>query len=185
MTVKEIVTLTATFLGRREIINLIKKGEEAGESVGQSVEALVDLTNVVINELAFSYIPSIKIEDAVAKNRRVYYKDLSETALKIHNVYDMGGKKTNFSYTPEYIIVGADKVSVEYEYSPKAKTIDEDVCYMEKDVPARVIAYGVASEFCIVEGDFDQAVMWHKRYTDAIADICLPKNKTIAARRWA
>ena len=75
------------------------------------------------------------------------------------------------------------KVLVEYEYAPDKVGLDDEICYMEKDVPVRVIAYGVAAEYCITEGDFDQAVMWHKRYTDAISDICVPKNTRAAKRK--
>lgn len=48
-------------------------------------------------------------------------------------------------------------------------------------VSERVLAYGVAAEYCVTEG-LDEAVTWDARYKDGIAAAARPKTK-IAARR--
>jgi hypothetical protein len=185
MTIREIVSKVATFIGWHELKAYVdENGGIFGECVEKAEKTLVELTNVVVNELACSYIPAITVEDVSVAGGRVWYKNLKKKPLKILKVRDSRGKELAFSSLPEYIMVDGETVSIEYEYSPDKAEMDDELCYMEKDVPARVIAYGVTAEYCIVDGDFDQAVMWHKRYTDAIADICLPKNVTARRRSW-
>ena len=185
MTIRKIASMVATFIGWRELKNYIDTDEGYyGECVEKAKQTLTELTNVVINELACSYIPALTVEDVTSVNGRVYYNTLSKTPLKVIKVCDKFGNELAFSSSPEYITVGSLAVTVEYEYAPEAVGFNDNICYMEKDVPARVIAYGVTAEYCIVDGDFDQAVMWHKRYTDAVADICLPKNATVKRRSW-
>lgn len=186
MTIKEILKTVATVTSRKDLKEYLENGEgEISENTQETVNSLIELTNLVINELACSYIPSVTLEEVTPKAGRIYFKDLSKTPLKVLRVVDTAGSNLSFKIFPEFITVDMQKVLVEYEYAPDKVGLDDEICYMEKDVPVRVIAYGVAAEYCITEGDFDQAVMWHKRYTDAISDICVPKNTRAAKRRWA
>ena len=125
-----------------------------------------------------------KVEDVIPTDGRVYYKDLTERALKIRAVYSKDGKELDCNKTAEYICVDYSQVAVEYDYVPANYGLDQTIGYTDKDVSARVIANGVASEFCITEGRFDEAVTFHKRYIDALSEICLPKNALTKKRRW-
>ncbi len=184
MTVKEILDIACTFINRLDAKEYFSSGN-GSEDVAKDGEVLIDLLNVVVNELACTYVPMISSEDVSAAGGRIYYKDLKEKALKIIKVTDRNNAEVDYKYAYQYITVNLPFVTVFYEYSPKKVGIDDEVGYLEKDVPARVIAYGVAAEYLLVNGDFDEAVTWHKRYTDAIANICLPKNKKMAGRLWA
>lgn len=184
MTVKEILDIACTFVNRLDVKDYFSNGNGDEEAV-KGGEVFIDLLNVVINELACTYVPMITSEDVVAIGGRIHYKDLKEKAVKILKVTDRNNTQIDYEYAYQYITVNQPCVTVFYEYSPKKVGIDDEVGYLEKDVSARVIAYGVASEYLLVNGDFDEAVTWHKRYTDAIASLCLPKNKKVAGRLWA
>ncbi|MBQ4097674.1 MAG: hypothetical protein IJC72_00050 [Clostridia bacterium] len=184
MTVKEILEIACTFVNRLDVKEHFSSGNGSDE-VAKEAGVFIDLLNVVVNELACTYVPMITSEDVSATGGRIFYKDLKEKALKIIKVTDRSNAAVDYKYAYQYITVDQSFVTVFYEYSPKKVGIDDEVGYLEKDVPARVIAYGVAAEYLLVNGDFDEAVTWHKRYTDAIAALCLPKNKKAAGRLWA
>lgn len=185
MTIKDVVKLAAIFLNRKDINEYLDGQIDTPlEQTKNDVNTLANLANVVVNELACSYVPAKKSEDVLPNDERVCYKDLSERPLKILRVLDRKGVEQTYSYSYEFIRVKNIPLTIEYEYSPREKELDEEICYQEKDVPARVIAYGLVAEFSIVMGEFNQAVTWHKRYTDSIADICLPKNKNVKIRSW-
>ena len=110
-------------------------------------------------------------------------------AVKILGVYDLSGCAVDFDDKTEYILVNSvlscsQTLVVKYQYSPNNYSLTDEIGYSEMQISARAIAYGVASEVCISEGDFDQAVMHHKRYVDEIALITMPKNTTIKQRSW-
>lgn len=187
MTVKEILNIACTFVNRREV-NSYLNGEgnvQSSQEVNECKDVLIDLINVVVNELACTYVPMITSEDVLVTGGRIYYKDLKNKALKIVKVTDKNNNEVDYKYAYKYITVDLPSVTVFYEYVPNKVGLYDEVGYLDKDVPARVIAYGVAAEYMLVNGDFDEAVMWHKRYTDAIATICVPKNKKAAGRLWA
>ena len=47
------------------------------------------------------------------------------------------------------------------------------------------LAYGVLAEFCLTEARFDEAVMWHERYVNAVNLLLKPKNTRIKGRTFA
>lgn len=185
MKIKEIVKLSALLLGREDIVKYIDEGESAqtGKDTSSAVERLTALTNLVISELSTSFVPITTKEFVQAIDGKIYFNKFNKTPLKIVAVFDANDNKIDFEQYPEYIL-SRNAYSVLYEYLPEQKTIEQDCPYEERIVPSRVLSYGVASEFCITEGEFEQAVMWHKRYVQSIENILLPKNRQTKNRRW-
>ena len=185
MTIKEIIKITALAFGRENVVNYLNGGTSANDETLCTVNNLVALANLVISELACSYIPMIKSEVAFPKNGKTYYKDLSEKALKIRSVKNMAGRDVCFEQNSEYISVSAGQVLVEYEFLPSNYGLESVIGYKPKDVSAGTLSLGISAEFAISEGRFDEAVSFHKRYADAINELCLPKNNRIKDRCWA
>ena len=188
MCIKEIIRITALLLGRDNVIRYLD-GDTDEQNVGadclRTINVLTDLTNLVINELSTTYIPMTKVEKVVSNDGKVYYKDLTERILRVRAVYDIDGKNVEYSVNSEYVKVNYSEVEIEYDFVPENYGLEQTIGYTDKDVSARVIANGVASEFNVSEGRFDEAVTFHKRYVDMLSDICLPKNTFIKKRRWA
>lgn len=186
MTVKEVLKTTATLLGREDVSGYLNDPMvEVGDDTLSALNILVGLVNLVVSELSGTYIPLVKTETVPVENGRVYFTALSETALKIQRVFSGAGKQIDYGYHPEYIIVdGENQVIVEYEYQPSNLGLEDSVGYNERQVSKRVIAYATAAEFCLTEGSFDKAVLWHERYCEEIKAICFPVNSKIKQRSW-
>ncbi len=183
MSIKDILKNAALLLGRENVIDYCN-GLTFNDDTLRTVNNMTGLINLVISELACTYIPMVKRETVSTSNGKIYYKDLTENALKVLGVYDTSGKEVHFEQNIEYLTINGSSVVVEYEYSPANYGIDDEIGYREKDVSACVLAYGLCAEFSISEGRFDQAVMWHKRYVDALSEICMPRNTHVKERRW-
>ena len=185
MKIKEVVKISATLLGRTDVTANLDSGETVeGSETLSTVNTLVELTNLVLTELSGSYIPLRKTEKKNAYSGKMYYKDFSENLTRVVSVIDVNGNSIEYGYHPEYIIVPQGTYTVEYEYSPTNLGLDDETGYGGSEITAGVLAYGVASEFCITEGSFDRAVMWHKRYADGVALACTPKSRNTSQRRW-
>ena len=185
MKVKDIVRTCALLLNREDVVGYLD-GDSYKKTADteNTVNVLVDLVNLVISELASTYVPAIYSENVMVNDGKVYYKDLKKTALKIVCVTDEQGRTVDFRQHIEFFTVSEDKAIVEYEYLPTTVTIDDEVCYSEKQITKRVLSFGTLAEYAITEGEFEQAVMWHKRYVDGVEAICLPQNKRLKNRRW-
>ena len=185
MTVKEILKTTSAMLGREDVNAYLSGDTEAvGENTLPTVGVMVNLLNLVIGELAGTFIPMVKTETAATNDGKVYYADLIERALEIKAVYDLSGDEISYKQSAEFIKVNADKVLVEYEYAPPNYGLEDEIGYTEKDVTAGALAFGLAAEYSISLGSFDEAVMWHKRYVDSIAEQRKLRNVTLKTRSF-
>ena len=185
MKVKDIIRTCALLLNREDVVSYLDgdTNKKAGDTE-RTINVLVDLVNLVVSELASTYIPAIHTEEIAVNDGKVYYKDLEKTALKIVCVTDEKGRAVDFCQHAEFFTVSDSVAIVEYEYLPTTASINDELCYSEKQVTKRVLSFGTLAEYAITEGEFEQAVMWHKRYVDGVEAVCLPQNTRLKNRRW-
>lgn len=186
MKVRDIVRSSALILGKTDVMNYLD-GEEnnVGIDTLESVNLLTNLCTLVIDELSSTYIPLLKKERVSFSNNKYPFEQFEEKVVKVLAVYDLDGNKVGFSCDGTHLLANVSSCEVEYEYVPKNYGLDDETGYTELDLSTTALAYGVTAEYCITQGLFEQAVMHHKRYVDAVAEACLPKNKKIRARSWA
>lgn len=73
-------------------------------------------------------------------------------------------------------------MEVLYRYAPAAKTAKDESEYGQGE--ARALALGTCCEYALASGLYDEAVLWDKRYKDALAALCRARGGTLKARRW-
>ena len=162
-------------------------GTKISTGTYEALNLIITLINLVLNELACTYFPMVIEEKINFSNKKAFYKDFSKKAVKILEVSDQYGCSLEFVDKTEYVYVPAtinQTLTIKYQYVPDNYGIMDKIGYTEKDISARVIAYGVASEYYISQGDFELAVIYHKRYLDEISFLTKPKNAKIKQRSW-
>ncbi len=185
MTVKDVVLIAATYLGMEKAVKYANGETISADGVTLSqIDVLTRCVNFIVNELASNYIPMVTEERAVSDGGRIYFSSLGRTPLKIFGVTDDYGEKIYFSLHSEYIEVPCAAAVVEYSFLPANYGFSDRIDYDENDVSARVLALGAVSEYCLTERAFDDAVTFRKRFTDALSELCPPKNARIAERRF-
>ncbi len=186
MLVKDIIKNSATLIGREDVVSYLDGEEEnASETTVNTVDVMVRLLNLVVNELAGSFIPLIVRESVSANGGKIYYSSLNYSPREILGAFDGVGKNRLLSIENTFARVDSSVVEIEYSCFPNAFTLNDSLAYQEKDVPSRVLSYGLLAEYAISQGCFKDAVLWHDRYADAITELCKPKNVNIKRRNWA
>lgn len=183
MTVKEILNQAATLSGREDVIFGIEENSLATDDTLSAINVMVRLLNMVISELSASFIPLITIEEINA-SEKVYYKDLSKNAIEILGVYDCQGYDIAFEVFYDHVKISKPCNKIKYKYRHTNYGIDDEIDYTEKDISPAILAYGLAAEFALSEGDFDRACTMHDRYVEGVHAICKPKNHRTKAREW-
>lgn len=184
MKVKDIVRSSALILGKTDVVDYLDGQQDVGVDTLESINLLTNLCTLVIDELSSTYIPLVQRETASFANGKYAYNQFSKKVVKIIAVYNMEGKSVDFSTDANCVLSNVMNCEVEYEYRPENYDLEDNVGYSESDISITALAYGVTAEYCITQGLFEQAVMHHKRYVDAVAEVCLPKNKKIKPRSW-
>ena len=182
MTVKKAVLAAATELG---IVDEVQAYIDGTSEEGQKqTELLLHCFNIVENELALDYLP-LQAEDTFSTNTGVIsYQQLLHSAVRILRVTNVDGESVKFFIYPEYLKTQPGEVKVVYTYTPKTKTLTEESDFVLY-VSSRLFAYGMAAEYALATGLYEEAAIWDKKYKEAIeATYRTAPCKRIQSRRW-
>ena len=86
---------------------------------------------------------------------------------------------------PTDIKLDQNEVVCEYYYSPNIKGLDDECELCNVLVPKTAIAYGVATEFCLIKGMFEEGSTWHQKYVNSLQKYIKPKKcRNLKCRKW-
>ena len=180
MTVKECIELTAIQLGIAEEIKAYLNGES--EDGKKNCELLLACFNLVENELALDYLPLVAEDEIETPTGRVEYSALKYSPVRVTKVTDEWEQSIPFQIFPSYIKTQVGKVRVHYTYTPEKKTLDGESDFSSS---ARLFSYGMASEYCLATGLFEESAVWDKKYKEGIESAYrVRKCARIRSRRW-
>lgn len=183
--VKDVIILSLQMLGRADVSAAMEQDTLTDEQ-SAVIDTLVHCYNSVEDELARGYFPVAATQAVSISGGKFYYTALEHTPVKIVAV-KYNSKPVKYRLTPQYIATGALSAEIEYLYCPEAKTIEDDGEYDGGTVSGRLLAYGVAAEYCLIQGAAEESACWESKYKLAIdgARRLSPERRYIPPRRWA
>ncbi len=185
MKLKTAVYYAAMFLQLGEVCEALEgEGDYPAAAAGE-IDRLTRCLNLVLNEAACDYLPLKTVEEVVSADGEIRLEALSKPVVDIYAVRSEAGLPAPYkSYFDRITLSAPGRYRIEYSYAPGTLDIDDDSPYSER-VPARALAYGTACEYCIISGMTDEAVLWDKRFKDALGIAALKKGeKRVPKRRW-
>jgi hypothetical protein len=156
MTVSEVIELSALLLDI-ELTEDIKNN-------------LVRCHNLVEQELATDYFPILEVDKFFHVDDKIYYKDFSRKPYMLKGIQDFHGDSVSFRLTPEYINLiknyDGGTFFVKYYYIPDAKELYSTCTYGAEYIS--ILKYGIAAEYCLAKGNFEQAKIYNDKYKERI-----------------
>ncbi len=183
-TVKNVVRLAARMIGVEEVADGYFNGSGLEEGA-RIVQGLVNCFNLVENELAVDYLPLV-CEETLSTNEQgiIEYAQLSKKIARVISVRDEWGNLANEKRMPTHLKLLPGKYVVRYAALPTEKTAEE-FCEYEAGVSERLLAYGVAAEYCLHKGLYAEHAAWDKKYREALAAACKSrKGVQLKERAW-
>lgn len=182
VSIKDAIVSASEILDLKEEVQAYFDGSDT--SAKADVENLLRCFNLVESELALEYLPLYAEETLESATGAVYFDELACAPVRIVRVQDEWGNSCPFKLYPNYLKTQAGKVTIRYTYLPQEKGLD-GVSDFTLRVSKRLFAYGMATEYALSCGRFDEASVWEKKYKDAITSAYRAKPSTkISARRW-
>ncbi|MEG1528005.1 MAG: hypothetical protein RR248_04050 [Clostridia bacterium] len=170
MKLSEIIQLADLLLGTKVDSNVFVKTSmdaELSSYLSQKpLSLLCECANLTLAEIACDYI-QLCYKEVIVSNGIIDYKAFTKDVLSVLRIED-NKQKIKFRYTSSGVETDkGGKFEVIYTYKPKKCGFLDEV---EKSVAItdRLIAYGIASEYCLLSGMYDEASIWDKRYKDAL-----------------
>ena len=186
MTVKDILITSATLLNRTDLKNFINgQGVNEYKQVEQDFNLLLDAFNLVEEEIATDYYRLNESETFTVVNGVIKCEDFSKNPLAILSVKNLNGNAVNAQIKPDGIYTNESQVVVEYTYVPTYKTLEQNSSFTGSLITKRALALGAVTEFSLIKGDYEEAVMWHSKYISAL-NTCITRKKVkkVKERKW-
>lgn len=183
MKVKDVIILAAEELG---IADKVKAFLSHGDVTGEvPTNTLLRCFNLIENELALDYFPLFIEEVVLTETGKIHFSELSENLVRVALITNSEGARAQFTLFPEYIkLEKPDTYTLVYCYAPKKKSTNEDVSF-HSIVSERLLAYGVAAEYCTASGLYEEGQVWDTKYKDAIRAAYTQKpSRVMRTRRW-
>ncbi len=174
MIVKDVIKLTATLLQLNNFISggYFDEGETVTEEDELTATLLTNCFNIVNNTIATEYVPLIEEKECIVNDGKVAYSDLSDkTIMNIKSVKRLNGTPSRFSCFPTYIKVDESKVNISFAYFPPSLSEQSTVNTFGIHISEQIYAYGMASEYCVVTGMYDDAAIWDNKFKNALQGV--------------
>ncbi len=189
MTVKEVISAAAGCLGREDLVAALERsqsvwsGDEASE-----LKALLRCYNFVENEIALDYCALKKQETVRVVGNKINYSDFTRTPYRIRKVV-CGGALARFKAYSAYLFMcdgWNGSATVDYEYIPNPKPAFTSLSeFAGTSITARVMAYGIAAQYFLENGESRRSAMWERKFRDSLNEANLFKRTVrIRSRRW-
>ncbi len=176
MKIKECIKLAGVLLNLGDVLK--------STTLTDTDKLLVRCANNCINEIASEYLPLTDEKTVKASGGKIMYSALGTT---IYDVVDVKfeDKKAEYELMPSYIKVEKDgNYSVKFCYCPGALTAEDNVP-MPLLITDRVIAYGIAAEYMLINGFYEEAVAFDRVFKDALIRAAYGKReRRVKSRRW-
>lgn len=171
MTVKEIIKNVCIYLGKEELLNssfFETNGQELTKQQTKDINKMVECLNYVTEELATEYLPIIKTKQIKLTSGVINLNEIDEDLMEIISVKTINGRTLRYLISNDKMICLATNVEISYKVYPKTLDVNSMAENFGGKISARVIAYGVASEYCFLEMLYDDATLWESRYKNAL-----------------
>lgn len=185
MKVKDIILDALRLVGREDLAAKLSAGETLDGEGAETVETLVYCFNAVEDELARFYFPLQTEQTLYSPTSEFRFSSFAYRPVNILSVR-AGGASVDYEMFPEYMKTSVTEITVKYEYSPWTTTIEGVSAYDGFEVGERLVAYGVASEYCLINGEVQSANLFEDKYRNEIdhARQRSASGKLMPPRRW-
>ena len=185
MKVSEIICQTMRLVGRETSAQNVEANTATEEDL-RLKKAFVTYLNAVLDELARGYFPLDTEERMQAEDGIYPFADFLKAPSKINRVL-RGETPIEWHIYPNYLQADAKEITVYYEYLPQQLNETDEFFYPVFAVSARLVEYGMAAEYFLVNGDGAGYAAWEDKYRSEI-EMLLSRSASISGRipprRW-
>lgn len=185
----DVIKLSAVLLQLEDVLASISEEGQLDQEQQERAEAdkklLLRCANLVVGEVAAEYLPLKATEVLSSPDGNIEYSAFSRRPIEVYSVR-RNGAKCRYKMYPHKLITEAGEVEVCYSYVPQSVGIDEELDFAEGKLTPRVLAYGTAAEYCLINCLHQEAGVWDKRYKDSLLGaLRAGRPLRIPARRWS
>lgn len=179
MKINEVIKLSCDFLGLGDLKSILD-GEDKIED--KKLCTLLTCLNLAYEEIVTEYLPILATEKANASGGKVMFSALTKPISGIVSVKDENGEELSYTVSADHIDVSAKIVDITYQIMPGKCDFGEELNVL---FPARLLSYGTVREYLFIEGMSDEALLYEKRFKEALVNFVRKKSiARLPKRSW-
>ena len=195
MKIREVIKKVCNYLQLDEVKQYIVELEEyeneqldtqpvLEEDVKSNLNLLIECANNVCVHIATNYIPLYNYESICIENNSFDISKLEKKLFKIKKITNKNGL-VSFRLINNNIVCDSGNVNILYSYYPQSFKDNDEVLDFSGKVSVLGYCYGIASEFCLSKGDYEQAYFWDDKYKELLKN-CSRRSDylKLKGRRW-
>lgn len=173
---KEILKLTSTFLGLDKTTEYLASDQtrEPDDETKQQINQLLIFMNYVLREITKNYFPLSQKETISSDQEgKIYFSKLKRTATQIKDVKNFLDLSCHFEIFPEFLKVDNPNTEykVSYSFAPKTVQSINDEVELPFGVDYFVVCFGIASEFALLKGLYEESQMWESKFNSELKSL--------------
>ncbi len=183
MTVKDVIYYASIMCGKEDLAEKIISGVIPDDNA--DVVRMLNCYNLTVSELSEHIEPLVFTETLSSDDGEYRYVDFTKPPKQILKV-TCGGKNVEYTVCRDKVVTGVTRCEITYDYRAKrVSSLSDEIEYDENVFSPRVLAMGVASEFLLISGAYEECASWRSRYDNAVETYLISKTRKIKQRRWA
>lgn len=188
MTTKQVLKLTATFLGKEDLLSCpYFSGEEGNlsETEEKELDLMLRCLNLIVSEISTDYLPIYNQKQITFTGNSLNLDSIDTNIFQITSLKDEYGNNVRFKILANEIKADVKNATITYTSFANDCTLDGEIDVFSTKIPDRVFAYGTAMEYSFISSLFDDAEIWESRYKNALLNLSHKKHNIIMPkRRW-
>lgn len=182
MTVKDVLLLASQFVGEKELCAKLKAQGSFTDKEQQKIDLMVDCFNLVNQEIASDYLPFLTKEQIDVDNSTLLFSKLSKPMIHVYEIKNRFGMNLKFKLFSNFVEIEGKAKTVVYSYLPSDLTLESEI-ECPSQLSARIYAYGVASEYLLIDGISEDATTWEERYKESLFMLTRKRGEHIMPKR--
>lgn len=147
------------------------------------INTIVKCINMIVSEIASDYLPVVYEEEVEAVNGIIPYDKLTKRLINLKKVSKNASKIGAKMFPNEIVLNNSGLVRVEYCFMPDAVGLGDDIQLSPK-ITLMLIVYGVLGEYCLLQGRYEDSVLFDKRYREMLKIACRETKEIKLKRGW-
>ncbi len=171
MKVKDILKLAVEFVGERQLLEKLQNQTDVQVQMDKDEQSKLDCFvrcfNLVNQEIASDYLPFLTKENVTIQGGIIAFDTLKKKIINVYEIKDRFGFNLPFKVVSNCVEVGEKVKSIVYSFLPEDIALEGEVEFFN-GLSARIYAYGIASEFLLLNGLSADAEIWEERYKESL-----------------
>jgi hypothetical protein len=179
MKVKKIIEQVATLLQLQNVSDAnLDDSASFDDQTRRDVNLIVSSLNEVLSDIATDYLPQTETEKIDVQNGEFDLDNLSKPFYKLIKFDGEYVLKLNKLQAKSGVHI------ITYSHLPNIVELDDEFS-CDSRLTIQAISYGIAKEYCLICGSYDESALWESKFKNAM-QVAIKKQSVVELkhRRW-